>query len=260
MFESISKEILKVFEHSLDSKAILNLSPVYLFSLDDVSDEYITENLKDILIEFEKKEIFSANNDDIIYLNQEYGTSTYEINESLGLSDECGKFKKTLDQWLTEINLKCYVSQGIVLIKINETDGISSKSIWWKRLIANMSRFKNDYLFMIQTDTENFDKVYEFMSKEIFCQKMAIESPSSEKYFDIFVRNLDKYRLSLDSQGRKKLKKIILANIDRLDTKRFIKWEQEIIWKYMVNFDGESKKEEFMWYERQNTEENGIYQ
>lgn len=258
MFESISKEILKVFEHSLDSKAILNLSPVYLFSLDDVSDEYITENLKDILIEFEKKEIFSANNDDIIYLNQEYGTSTYEINESLGLSDECGKFKKTLDQWLTEINLKCYVSQGIVLIKINETDGISSKSIWWKRLIANMSRFKNDYLFMIQTDTENFDKVYEFMSKEIFCQKMAIESPSSEKYFDIFVRNLDKYRLSLDSQGRKKLKKIILANIDRLDTKRFIKWEQEIIWKYMVNFDGESKKEEFMWYERQNTEENDV--
>ena len=258
MFESISKEILKVFEHSLDSKAILNLSPVYLFSLDDVSDEYITENLKDILIEFEKKEIFSANNDDIIYLNQEYGTSTYEINESLGLSDECGKFKKTLDQWLTEINLKCYVSQGIVLIKINETDGISSKSIWWKRLIANMSRFKNDYLFMIQTDTENFDKVYEFMSKEIFCQKMAIESPSSEKYFDIFVRNLDKYRLSLDSQGRKKLKKIILANIDRLDTKRFIKWEQEIIWKYMVNFDGESKKEEFMWYGRQNTEENDV--
>lgn len=258
MFESISKEILKVFEHSLDSKAILNLSPVYLFSLDDVSDEYITENLKDILIEFEKKEIFSANNDDIIYLNQEYGTSTYEINESLGLSDECGKFKKTLDQWLTEINLKCYVSQGIVLIKINETDGISSKSIWWKRLIANMSRFKNDYLFMIQTDTENFDKVYEFMSKEIFCQKMAIESPSSEKYFDIFVRNLDKYKLSLDSQGRKKLKKIILANIDRLDTKRFIKWEQEIIWKYMVNFDGESKKEEFMWYERQNTEENDV--
>ena len=258
MFESISKEILKVFEHSLDSKAILNLSPVYLFSLDDVSDEYITENLKDILIEFEKKEIFSANNDDIIYLNQEYGTSTYEINESLGLSDECGKFKKTLDQWLTEINLKCYVSQGIVLIKINETDGISSKSIWWKRLIANMSRFKNDYLFMIQTDTENFDKIYEFMSKEIFCQKMVIESPSSEKYFDIFVRNLDKYKLSLDSQGRKKLKKIILANIDRLDTKRFIKWEQEIIWKYMVNFDGESKKEEFMWYERQNTEENDL--
>ena len=121
-----------------------------------------------------------------------------------------------------------------------------------------MSRFKNDYLFMIQTDTENFDKVYEFMSKEIFCQKMVIESPSSEKYFDIFVRNLDKYRLSLDSQGRKKLKKIILANIDRLDTKRFIKWEQEIIWKYMVNFDGESKKEEFMWYERQNTEENDV--
>ena len=96
------------------------------------------------------------------------------------------------------------------------------------------------------------------MSKEIFCQKMAIESPSSEKYFDIFIRNLDKYRLSLDSQGRKKLKKIILANIDRLDTKRFIKWEQEIIWKYMVNFDGESKKEEFMWYERQNTEENDV--
>ena len=87
MFEGISKEMMKVFEHSLDSKAILNLSPVYLFSLDDVSDEYITENLKDILIEFEKKEIFSANNDDIIYLNQEYGTSTYEINESLGLSD-----------------------------------------------------------------------------------------------------------------------------------------------------------------------------
>ena len=54
------------------------------------------------------------------------------------------------------------------------------------------------------------------------------------------------------------LKKIILANIDSLDTKRFIKWEQEIIWKYMVNFDGESKKEEFMWYERQNTEENDV--
>ena len=50
----------------------------------------------------------------------------------------------------------------------------------------------------------------------------------------------------------------ILANIDSLDTKRFIKWEQEIIWKYMVNFDGESKKEEFMWYERQNTEENDV--
>ena len=258
MFEGISKEMMKVFEHSLDSKAILNLSPVYLFSLDGVSDEYITENLKELLIDFEKKEIFLANNDDIIYLNQEYGTASYEITENLGLSDECGKFKKTLDQWLTEINLKCYVSQGIVLIKINETDGISSKSIWWKRLIANMSRFKNDYLFMIQTDTENFDKIYEFMSKEIFCQKMVIESPSSEKYFDIFVRNLDKYKLSLDSQGRKKLKKIILANIDRLDTKRFIKWEQEIIWKYMVNFDGESKKEEFMWYERQNTEENDV--
>ena len=258
MFEGISKEMMKVFEHSLDSKAILDLSPVYLFSLDGVSDEYITENLKELLIDFEKKEIFLANNDDIIYLNQEYGTASYEITENLGLSNECGKFKKTLDQWLTEINLKCYVSQGIVLIKINETEGISSKSVWWKRLIANINRFKKDYLFMIQTDTENFDKVYDFINSEIFCQKLVIESPNSEKYFDIFIRNLDKYKLSLDSQGRKKLKKIILANIDSLDTKRFIKWEQEIIWKYMVNFDGESKKEEFMWYERQNTEENDV--
>ena len=95
MFEGISKEMMKVFEHSLDSKAILNLSPVYLFSLDGVSDEYITENLKELLIDFEKKEIFLANNVDIIYLNQEYGTASYEITENLGLSDECGKFKKT---------------------------------------------------------------------------------------------------------------------------------------------------------------------
>ena len=256
MFESISNDMFKVSGYSLESKKILKISPVYLFSLDGVSDEYITENLKDLLIDFEKKGIFSVNMDDIVYLNQEYGTSNYEITESLGLSDECGKFKKTLEQWLTEINLKCYVSQGIVLIKINETEGISSKSVWWKRLISNINNFKKDYLFMIQTDTENFDKVCTFMSNEIFCQKLVIESPNSEKYFDIFVRNLNKYKLSLDSSGKKKLQKIILENIKSLDTKKFIKWEQEIIWKYMVNFDGEVKKEEFIWYERQQSEEN----
>lgn len=256
MFESISNDMFKVSGYSLESKEILKISPVYLFSLDGVSDEYITENLKDLLIDFEKKGIFSVNTDDIVYLNQEYGTSNYEITESLGLSDECGKFKKTLEQWLTEINLKCYVSQGIVLIKINETEGISSKSVWWKRLISNINNFKKDYLFMIQTDTDNFDKVYKFMSNEIFCQKLVIESPNSEKYFDIFVRNLNKYKLSLDSSGKKKLQKIILENIKSLDTKKFIKWEQEIIWKYMVNFDGEVKKEEFIWYERQQSEEN----
>lgn len=256
MFESISNDMFKVSGYSLESKEILKISPVYLFSLDGVSDEYITENLKDLLIDFEKKGIFSVNMDDIVYLNQEYGTSNYEITESLGLSDECGKFKKTLEQWLTEINLKCYVSQGIVLIKINETEGISSKSVWWKRLISNINNFKKDYLFMIQTDTENFDKVCTFMSNEIFCQKLVIESPNSEKYFDIFVRNLNKYKLSLDSSGKKKLQKIILENIKSLDTKKFIKWEQEIIWKYMVNFDGEVKKEEFIWYERQQSEEN----
>ena len=256
MFESISNDMFKVSGYSLESKEILKISPVYLFSLDGVSDAYITENLKDLLIDFEKKGIFSVNTDDIVYLNQEYGTSNYEITESLGLSDECGKFKKTLEQWLTEINLKCYVSQGIVLIKINETEGISSKSVWWKRLISNINNFKKDYLFMIQTDTDNFDKVYKFMSNEIFCQKLVIESPNSEKYFDIFVRNLNKYKLSLDSSGKKKLQKIILENIKSLDTKKFIKWEQEIIWKYMVNFDGEVKKEEFIWYERQQSEEN----
>ncbi len=256
MFESISNDMFKVSGYSLESKEILKISPVYLFSLDGVSDEYITENLKDLLIDFEKKGIFSVNTDDIVYLNQEYGTSNYEITESLGLSDECGKFKKTLEQWLTEINLKCYVSQGIVLIKINETEGISSKSVWWKRLISNINNFKKDYLFMIQTDTDNFDKVYKFMSNEIFCQKLVIESPNSEKYFDIFVRNLNKYKLSLDSSGKKKLQKIILENIKSLDTNKFIKWEQEIIWKYMVNFDGEVKKEEFIWYERQQSEEN----
>ena len=256
MFESISNDMFKVSGYSLESKEILKISPVYLFSLDGVSDEYITENLKDLLIDFEKKGIFSVNTDDIVYLNQEYGTSNYEITESLGLSDECGKFKKTLEQWLTEINLKCYVSQGIVLIKINETEGISSKSVWWKRLISNINNFKKDYLFMIQTDTDNFDRVYKFMSNEIFCQKLVIESPNSEKYFDIFVRNLNKYKLSLDSSGKKKLQKIILENIKSLDTKKFIKWEQEIIWKYMVNFDGEVKKEEFIWYERQQSEEN----
>ena len=256
MFESISNDMFKVSGYSLESKEILKISPVYLFSLDGVSDEYITENLKDLLIDFEKKGIFSVNTDDIVYLNQEYGTSNYEITESLGLSDECGKFKKTLEQWLTEINLKCYVSQGIVLIKVNETEGISSKSVWWKRLISNINNFKKDYLFMIQTDTDNFDKVCTFMSNEIFCQKLVIESPNSEKYFDIFVRNLNKYKLSLDSSGKKKLQKIILENIKSLDTKKFIKWEQEIIWKYMVNFDGEVKKEEFIWYERQQSEEN----
>ena len=251
MFQSISKDMSKLSKHKLESKEILKLAPVYLFSVDGVSDEYITENLKDTLIGLEKKEIFSSNNDDIIYLNQEYGTSNYEITESLGLSDECGKFKKTLEQWLTEINLKCYVSQGIVLIKINETDGISSKSIWWKRLVSNINRFKKDYLFIIQTDTEIFDKIYNFMNSEIFCQKLLIDSPEIEQYFDIFTSNLNKYRLSLDDLGADKLRKIISKHINNLDTKMFIKWEQSIIWKYMVNFDGEAKKEEYIWYERQ---------
>lgn len=258
MFENISKDILKVSEYSLDMKEILRISPVYLFAIDGVSDEYITEELKELLISLEKREVFAVNTDDVIYLNQEYGTSNYEISESLGLSDECGKFRKTLEQWLTEINLKCYVSQGIVLVKINETEGISSRSVWWKRLISNINNFKKDYLFVIQIDTGIFDKVYNFMNNEIFCRKLVIEAPDSDKYFDIFVRNLNKYRLSLDSYGENKLKNIISNHIKSLDTKRFIKWEQEMIWNYLVKSDGTGKKEEYIWYERQQSGENEV--
>lgn len=240
MFEKIAEELHRA-GLGLGREKLLASAPVYLFSVEKENWESPVFDLEQLLVQLEEQKLFSRQTDGLLCLSVEYGISEGTIGEALGFADESGRFKTSLERWLSDLNMQYQVEQGIVLLRVSRFREIFSEAVWQRRLFRQINRYKNDFLFLFQTEEKDIAAVREWLGGEYFCRRIQAGKWETADYVEFFKRGLERVNLSLDGQGESVLTELLERHADEMNSRRLRQWQQELVWEYFLS--GESKEE-----------------
>lgn len=229
MFEKINQDI-RTAERYIPKTALLNAVPVYLFPVRKESERVQFCELRNLLVSLEEEEIFLTDSDDIILLYPDYGLTENGLSSIPGLYNESGVFKSTLEQWMVYLNVQCNVSQGIVYIHPDCADILLSEALWFQKLLRQLSHYKGKFLFLIGTEQEYCDKVYDVVKNEVFCRRTTIDSPGEKQYLEMAGTLFRENGIIPDNDAAVRFTELLKKYHDKINTSIVELWLQEIIW------------------------------
>lgn len=225
----ISEE-LKRIQSFADRQQIFEMAPAYLFTIKKEEQLFLTDSMEMLIRELEEQRLLSELTADWLWLTLEYGVSERNGQEMLGLADKRGKFRQTLDEWLSFLRIQYQIEQGIVLIHLIRWQEYFSEQIWCNRFFRQMKQYKSNFLFLFYGGQNDMNRIEQWLGEECFCRKIEIQQPELLDYAECFKQALDKNGLHLDKQGETALVRLLGQYKESINSDVLKKWQQEIVW------------------------------
>lgn len=232
MLKKIAEE-LKRIQSVADRQRILEMAPVYLFEVKKEVQVLLADSMERLMMELEEQGLFSKLTSDWLWLTLEYGISERNGQEMLGLEDDRGKFRQTLDEWLSFLRIQRQIEHGIVLICLNRWNVCFSEQIWYSRFFHHLKQYMGNFMFLFYGEQNNMNGIEKLLGKKCFCRKIEIRQPKLSDYERWFKQELDKNGLHLDGQGEVMLVRILGQYKESIDADVLKKWQQEIVWDFL---------------------------
>lgn len=230
MIEEIKDKLYRVGE-KVGREKLFELSPVYLLSDHADNCKYLKYLLSNMCFELEEREILYSRSCIFLCLYPEYN-----IREAQAvLFDESGTFKISLEQWLYYISTRHHYEHGIILINIRNFKDITQEHLWWKQFFEDIRKYKRDFLFFISCEKVDTAEIFKLLGKAVFTVKYELDVFTLEDYFHWIIAQLEEYSVSLQSSGKKELKKLLLKYEHDIDHHILDLWLKSLIWSYLSN-------------------------
>lgn len=100
MFKGIAEELCRAAK-KIEKDNLLMAAPVYLFFAKENSMEYADVSLEQLLSLLEGQNLLSWQTARWMELSLEYGFGEIDTQERLGFFDQLGRFKTSLQQWMS---------------------------------------------------------------------------------------------------------------------------------------------------------------
>lgn len=229
MFESITNDLCRI-KTKLNREKAFELSPVYLL-LDQ------TGNHKDLLFflnlfrsELEKNGCISKSSIFTAF------SISYNIRElQLGLADESGNFRGSLDQWLTYYKNRFHIESGIVLIDIPCFSDVSKDHAWWKNLSKEINESKRDFLFFISAKDTEIENTETLLLPEVFTVKYEMTNFSIDDYTYWFVEKAKENGIIISEMHKTTLKNLFARYENDLNRQIVELWLKELLWVFYTS-------------------------
>jgi hypothetical protein len=230
--KEISEELCRTGS-KINKEKLFLLSPVYLLPnhMDNNHLQYLLNNLKSDL---ENKELISSKSH--IFLN--FSLSYNSSETQLGLYDESGTFRNSLEQWLSYIRLRYHFEHGIILFDIKYSKAIIQDSLWWKQFFSDIKRYKKNFLFFV--DTKDVKEIQSLFEKETFTVTHELCNFTAEDYYDWFNSQAEQYSVFPDEICRTELKRLFVKYESSLNHHVLELWMKSLIWSYYSSETAES--------------------
>lgn len=239
MFKGIAEELCRAAK-KIEKDNLLMAAPVYLFFAKENSMEYADVSLEQLLSLLEGQNLLSWQTARWMELSLEYGFGEIDTQERLGFFDQLGRFKTSLQQWMSYLNTEHQVGQGIVLIHIHcfstsdSKKELSLEMVWWRQFFRQMHRYKRDFLFLVQTEEKDFAAIWELFDKECFCCEAEIRQPETSDYVEYFQHNLERIGLYMNQQSEKVLTELLEQYKECINSRILDKWQKEVVWEFLM--------------------------
>lgn len=241
MFKRIADEMCSV-NRNIGREKVFAMAPAYLVATDKEDEESLNYSAEQLMLLLEKEKLFSEQTDDYFTLTVEYGVPEEQVHERLGLVDEFGTFKSSLEQWICYLNLQHQVREGIILIQIDWQRELMTERAWWKRFFRQMNRYKSDFLFLFYTGEKDAAQLQEWIGRKTFCCRLETRKLQVADYVRTFKRGLEKIEFSMDKKGEEVLVKLLEQYKDKMNGCILKQWQQELIWDYLLEEQPEGQK------------------
>lgn len=232
MLKKVAEDLKRV-RSVADRQRILEMAPVYLFGVKKEEQVFLTDSMEILMTELEEQGLFSKLTADWLQLTLEYDTLERNGQEMLGLADDRGKFRQTLDEWLSFLRIQYQIEQGIVLICLNRWHVCSSEQIWYSRFFRHLKQHMGNFLFLFYGEQKNVNGIEKWLGRECFCRKIEIRQPKLSDYEKWFKQELDNNGLHLNGQGETALARLLGQYKESIDADVLKKWQQEIVWDFL---------------------------
>lgn len=240
MLKKIAEE-LKRIQSVADRKRIFEMAPVYLFEVKKEEKIFLTDSMEILIMELEEQSLFSKLTADWLQLTLEYGISEKSGQEMLGLTDDGGKFRQTLDEWLSFLRIQRQIEQGIVLLCLDGWQECFSEQIWCRRFFHHIKQYRDNFLFLFYGEQNDINRIEKWLGRECFCRKIEIRQPVLSDYEKWFKQELDKNGLHLNGQGETALVRLLGQYKESINSDVLKKWQQEIVWDLLCEEQGEEE-------------------
>lgn len=226
MFDSLRDGFYRL-KKEIGTEQIFKISPVYLLN-GQISLKYIQYWLDQFRFDLEQSGGMLKSST-LISLSLLYNPKSTE----LGFFDESGKFKVSLDQWLSFIIDRYHVECGIILINIPDINYIIHDYIFFKQFVNDVRKNKKYFLFFIFSN--EIEKIEPLLSTELFSIYYNVSSSTTDDFVNWVIKEFKENHISIAEVDRSTLK-MLLDKYENIITLKMIDiWINTMIWNYYIS-------------------------
>jgi len=236
VFQKIIDDLINVSK-TLNAKEMIEASPIYLVPQQSTNDETLPSALDRFMIQLDENGIISEKDSVCIRLFAEQGSANNVNSVCLGLYNDTGIFKKSLEDWINDIGLRYHLNHGIVLITLKQIKDIIADDIWYEQLFRHIKRFKNRFMFFISFEESELEDTANWIGKSFFYETIAAEKTTTEEHLKYILHLFEQYKIRIDEDAKKKLETILKDHQTVIDNTVVVLWQQTIIWNMLKRTD-----------------------